>query len=123
MKRLLLPSVLFVTFLSLAGDPVSTFESKVVRETRVDGDTVFSTHDALAAIHRLVDRDAFAGMSRNEVLRILGNPEDLNSFNQAHEQDDAASLTYRFDHGLGGWEFTFHFADGKLSSISKRSLD
>ena len=50
------------------------------------------------------------GQSEQDLRWIIGDPS-------------GKTLVYRFDSGLGGWEYTFRIERGRVVAVSKRSLN
>ncbi len=63
-------------------------------------------------MHQLMKDWNALGVSASELVTKLGPPSEA-SVNR---------LVYRFDHGEGGWEWTFFLENGKVAKIEKVSL-
>jgi hypothetical protein len=82
-----------------------------------------SSAEAGSAARRLFTKVPFVGMSREQVLRILGDPKTISDYGIAAAETPDSSLSYRFDSGYGGWEYILHFQDGHVTRLDQLSID
>ena len=68
---------------------------------------------ALSDMHQLMNEWNPVGSTSEAITSMLGTPSSM---------DDKA-IVYRFDHGEGGWEWTFSMKNKVVSDVVKKSLD
>ena len=79
--------------------------------------------EAGSAARRLFTKVPFVGMSREQVLSILGDPKTISDYGIAAAETPDSSLAYRFDSGDGGWDYILHFQDGQVTRLEQQSID
>lgn len=82
-----------------------------------------SSGEAIQAAHRIFKNIRFVGLSRAQVLAILGDPKTISSYGVAADAAADSPLTYRFDSGFGGWEYVIRFAKGVVTQVDQKGLD
>jgi hypothetical protein len=80
-----------------------------------------SSVKAIQAAHRLFTKLTFVGLTRERVLAILGDPKTISDYGVAALGTPDSPLTYRFDSGLGGWQFVIEFQRGVATKVKKQS--
>lgn len=68
---------------------------------------------ALSAMHQLMSVWKPQGLPKADLQRLLGPP--------TRTSDKA--IDYVFDHGRGGWEWSFAIQNGLVTDVLKKSLD
>lgn len=74
-----------------------------------------SSPEAIAASVRIFERVPFLFKTREEVLKLLGDPATISDYGQRADPD--SPLVYRFDSGYGGWQYTIGFLGGKVDRV------
>lgn len=69
--------------------------------------------DSVFAMNALMAEWDPVGSPMQDVLTIVGTPTE----------STPDILLYRFDSGLGGWEWLFALASDRVTSVEKRSLE
>jgi hypothetical protein len=100
-------------------------------EARSSDGQVVSTHDAQAAAARVFEHVQLKGLSRAQVIQLLGDPERSNksrynfAFYPVAGQDGGVSdvLIYRFDTGRYGWQFNVRFREGRVSDVESIGIE
>ena len=82
-----------------------------------------SSGKAGAAANRIFSRITFLGMPKNEVLRLLGDPETISDYGQKKGQRADDPLVYRFDSGWGGNQWTVLFRNGMVTEVKHFGID
>ena len=82
-----------------------------------------STGRAGAAATRIFSRITFIGMSKNEVLRLLGDPKTISDYGEKRGKGADDPLVYRFDSGWGGNQWTVLFQNGAVTGVKHTGLD
>lgn len=82
-----------------------------------------SSPEAGSAARRLFTKVPFVGMSREQVLKILGDPKTISDYGIAAAETPDSSLCYRFDSGFGGWDYVLHFQDGHVTRLEQQGID
>ena len=82
-----------------------------------------SSGEAIQAAHRIFKNIRFVGLSRAQVLAILGDPKTISDYGITADAAADSPLTYRFDSGDGGSEYVIRFAKGVVTQIDQNSLD
>lgn len=72
-------------------------------------DTKASAGEACHAAQRIFSRVPFLFRTREEVLRLLGDPATISDYNEPAGKDPANPLVYVFDTGFGGLQYTIGF--------------
>jgi hypothetical protein len=72
-------------------------------------DTRASSPEACLAAKRIFSRVSFLFRTRNEVLRLLGDPATISDYSEPAGKEPASPLVYVFDSGLGGLQYTIAF--------------
>lgn len=83
--------------------------TKKVSSSRAKGDVI----TALSEMHKLMKQWSPIGLPKNEVIESLGKPTSSGD----------KSITYRFDHGEGGWQWVFDIENGLVSKVHKVGLE
>lgn len=82
-----------------------------------------SSAEAGSAARRLFTKVPFVGMSREQVLSILGDPKTISDYGIAAAETPDSSLSYRFDSGFGGWDYILHFQGGRVTRLEQQGID
>lgn len=82
-----------------------------------------SSGDATEAAARVFGRLKLIGMTKEDVLLILGDPATISDYGRIAGSEVDAPLIYRFDSGLGGWEYRLEFKDGHVTNIKRRGIN
>lgn len=80
-----------------------------------------SSGEACQAAMRVFSKMSFLFRTREEVLKLLGDPATINDYNQPAAQDPQAPLVYRFDSGFGGLKYTLGFEQGQVFRVEVES--
>ena len=80
--------------------------------------TIASSVDAC-----IFSRISFVGMSKEEVLHFLGDPETISDYGQKRGKGPNDSLVYRFDTGTDGAQWTLQFQNGVVSNVAHLGID
>jgi hypothetical protein len=93
---------------------------QLLRKTIVDakGDRV-SAPDAFQAAARVFSRVNLVGMTKKNVLWMLGDPGTLNDYGFKPEPGEDEPLIYRFDQGGSGRCYFVEFENGHVVAASK----
>jgi hypothetical protein len=70
-----------------------------------------SSERAIEAAHRVFTTVPLVGLSRQEIIQLLGDPRKSSDsiYNFPFYPAARSQLVYRFDTGSGGWQFNFTF--------------
>ena len=102
----------------------AALRKQVVLKTRDSRETKASSAEACAAARRIFGQVSFLFRSRAEVLDLLGDPATISDYGRPAGKDPADPLVYRFDTGLGGWQFTIGFdRRGRAIEVRVEVLD
>lgn len=82
-----------------------------------------SSAEANQAAYRLFSNVSMLFKTRSEVLAILGDPASISGYGVKAKQEKDADLVYRFDSGLGGWQYTIKFRNDRVWVVQADSLD
>lgn len=85
-----------------------------------------STDAAINAASRVFNTVKLAGLTREEVIAMLGDPRKSNDsiYNFPFYPVPKGSMIYRFDSGAYGWQFDLLFdVDGKVRQVERRWID
>ena len=82
-----------------------------------------ATGKACQAAFRLFRTFNFVGLTRERVLAILGDPKTISDYGIAAAPTPDSPLTYRFDSGLGGWDYVIEFRRGIVTTVKKNGLN
>lgn len=82
-----------------------------------------SSADAGSAARRLFAKVPFVGMSREQVLSILGDPKTISDYGITAAETPDSSLSYRFDSGFGGWDYILHFQAGRVTRLEQQGIN
>lgn len=82
-----------------------------------------SSGEACQAAYRLFLTVNFVGLTRERVLGMLGDPRTISDYGIAADTKPDSPLIYRFDSGLGGWEYTLEFRAGLVVTMRPESLN
>ena len=83
----------------------------------------FSTPEAIRAGRRVFANVDFKGKTKQEVLAILGDPKTLSAYARGRFKRIQGKLVYCFATGIGGWEYTLLFKDGRVVSVNSQGLN
>lgn len=129
MKTTLRALLLVFTQLALGAD-APTYEGYerdrvLIRSTyRLSAPVVnASSGEAIQAAHRIFKNIRLVGLTRAQVLAVLGDPKTISGYGVAADAAADSPLTYRFDSGFGGWEYVIRFAKGVVTQIDQNGLD
>ena len=78
-----------------------------------------STFEAMEAAQRVFQRVDFVGMTKDQVLDLLGDPATISVYGSPAEPGPNEPLIYLFDVGFGGVRYTLPFEDGKVVSVEE----
>lgn len=81
-----------------------------------------SSPEACHAAARIFAKIKFEGMTKDEVLSLLGDPATISDYGIRAKPGPDEPLVYRFDTGLGGLEYTLQFRKGKVVAVKTGSL-
>lgn len=76
-----------------------------------------SSPEAVAASIRIFERVPFLFKTREEVLKLLGDPATISDYGQRAGADPDSPMIYRFDTGYGGIQYTIGFSGGKVDRV------
>ena len=82
-----------------------------------------STDAAINAASRVFNTVKLVGLTREEVIAVLGEPKTSNDsqYNFPFFPESEGTMVYRFDSGNYGWQFTLLFdAQGKVEKVERR---
>ena len=82
--------------------------------------TRFSSPRAVLAANRVFSKLNFVGMTKAEVLNLLGDPATISDYGVEADSRADAPLIYKFDTGEKDDQYTVHFADGKVQKVGFR---
>ena len=82
-----------------------------------------SSGKAGTAAHRVFTRIDFVGMSKADVLRLLGDPETISDYGMKIAEGADAPLVYLFDSGFGGNQWTILFQDAVVTKVEHVGLE
>ena len=82
-----------------------------------------SSAKACQAARRVFTKTQFEGMTKADVLTLLGDPKTISDYGIAAGTEVDAPLTYRFDSGLGGWQYTLVFSNGVVLELREEGLN
>lgn len=94
-------------------------KTELIREQN----TKASSGEAVTAAIRLFEKIDFMGLTRGHVLAILGDPRTISDYGISAGKDADSPLTYMFDTGWGGWQFSIEFTDGRVRKVIKTGLN
>ena len=93
-------------------------------EINVEGKPIkASTGEAVAAARRLFTKVPFLFCSRDEILRILGDPATISDYGVKAKEGENASLVYRFDTGWGGAQYKLSFWKNSVVGVEYAGLE
>ena len=75
------------------------------------------------AAARIFERIDFVGMTKEEVLSLLGDPATVNDYGIVAEPGDNSPLKYRMVSGLGGMQYTLEFKNKKVQKLRREGID
>jgi hypothetical protein len=129
MKTILKAMLLVFTQLALGAD-TPTYEGYardrvLIRSTyRLSAPAVdASSGEAVQAAQRIFKNIRFVGLSRAQVLAILGDPKTISDYGTTANAAADSPLTYRFDSGFGGWDYVIRFAKGVVTQVDQKGLN
>lgn len=76
-----------------------------------------SSPDAIHAAERIFAKARFVGMTKDEVLWVLGDPTTISGYGTKMGPGKDDPIEYRFDTGWWGAGYILRFEDGKVSDI------
>jgi hypothetical protein len=82
-----------------------------------------STDRAINAASRVFNTAPLVGLTREQVVALLGDPRKSNDslYNFPFWPAPAGAMVYRFDCGAYGWQFNLPIGiDGKVSAVDRR---
>jgi len=82
-----------------------------------------SSPEAVQAAHRFFAHVSFAGKKRDEVLKILGDPQTISDYGVPMEDDPNSPLIYRFDTGSGGVDYAVFFKRNRAVKIISKAFE
>ena len=84
-----------------------------------------STQSAVQLANRVFSRIQLVGLSRAQVIALLGDPQHSSNsgYNFPFYSAPTGALVYRFDTGAGGWQFNVVFdRDGLVQEVQRRPI-
>jgi hypothetical protein len=84
-----------------------------------------SSFRATEAAYRVFTSIQFVGMTRQEVIHLVGDPQKSSDsiYNFPFYPTPKDMLVYRFDTGTGGWQFNFSFdRHGRVSKVTSLAI-
>ena len=102
------------------GETGLTRDLRFIRKTFVRAkETVqFSSPDAIAAAKNIFGRLNLEGMSKEDVIWMLGDPETICDNALPMKPGKDSDLIYRFDNPAKGFDGIIKFKNGKVSSVT-----
>lgn len=82
-----------------------------------------SSGEAIEAAGRVFARINFVGMSKEDVLWMLGDPTTISDYGVKAAEGIDEPLVYRFDNGLYGSAYVLEFSNGKVVQVKTQSID
>ena len=82
-----------------------------------------SSDEAIQAAMRVFGNIDFVGMTKDQVLELLGDPATISDYGVPAEPGQDKPLVYRFDCGEDGVEYTFAFENGKVVAVEELGMD
>lgn len=82
-----------------------------------------SSAAALRAAAKVFRRIDLAGMDRNTVLWILGDPATISDYGVSQDEGENAPMVYVFDSGFGSVSYTLRFEGGKVVEVIEQDLN
>ena len=82
-----------------------------------------SSGEAHLAAQRIFKNIRFVGVSREQVLAMLGDPKTISDYGIAADANADSPLIYRFDSGFGGMDYIVRFKNGVVAKVDQSSLD
>ena len=82
-----------------------------------------SSAKAQNAADRIFTNVRFEGMTREQVLEVLGDPRTISDYARRDEHFAVDSLTYVFDSGHGGWQYTLRFESARVRQVERVPLE
>jgi hypothetical protein len=100
-------------------------------ERRTSDGQFVSTHDAQSAAARVFEHTPLRGLTRAEVIKLLGDPQRSNNsiYNvplypaDSSDGGHADVLVYRFDTGTHGWQFNVVFDEERVASVETLGIE
>ena len=83
----------------------------------------YSSAKACQAARRVFTRNRFEGMSRSKVRDLLGDPKTIRDGGITAGPEVDSPFIYRFDSGLGGWQYTLVFRNGVVLELKEEGLN
>ena len=81
-----------------------------------------SSGKAQAAAKRIFSQITFVGMSKDQVLRLLGDPKTISDYGEEKGEGADDPLVYRFDAGDSGYQWTIFFREGTVVEVEEAGL-
>ncbi len=85
-----------------------------------------SSGRAIEAAHRVFTAVQFVGLTRQELIQLLGDPQKSSDsiYNFPFYPTSKDKLVYRFDTGSGGWQFDFSFdRDDHVTKVTPHGIE
>ena len=82
-----------------------------------DKTMVGSTSEAMAAAQRIFENIDFLGMTKNEVLALLGDPATISDYGAPAKPGPNEPLVYRYYGGWDGVIYSINFRSGRVVSV------
>ena len=79
-----------------------------------------SSGEAIQAAQRIFENVNFIGMTKDEVLEILGDPGTISDYGEPARPELDDPLIYHFDSGYHGLKYTLEFEGGRAVSVARR---
>lgn len=76
-----------------------------------------SSPEAIHAAERIFAKVSFVGMSKDDVLWLLGDPRTISGYGEKMGPGRDDPIEYRFDTGWWGRGYIVEFEDGKVSKV------
>ena len=82
-----------------------------------------STEKAGNAARRIFSNISFLFKTREEVLKVLGDPSTISDYGIKLSPEIDSTIIYRFDTGFGGTEYQINFFHNKVVGVEFRGLE
>ena len=82
---------------------------------------VYASERAIAAAQRVFATLPLIGMTRQEIIAVLGEPSKSMA---PSDSPGRGQLTYRFDNGYGGWEYVLTLdVHPRVTKVTRNGID